>query len=161
MPYIIAGGGRQTGYCCYSYSINWSTDHFLLFQSCWGGPVLLVPAGIPTLTWWTYGVVMSGHWLASTLIHISTQFCVLASYNHVDQCSMFCLMSRCSLVCWFRVLIFLKYKMCSGVFDLMTPPSCHAVNLEAFYNTAFSNIVNLMKPVKRLHFSTNLKAKKC
>jgi len=42
----------------------------------------------------------------------------------------------------------------------MTPPSRHAVNREAFYNTPFYYIVNLIKPVKRLHF-TNWKAKKC
>jgi len=83
-------------------------------------------------------------------IHISMQFCGLASNNHVDHYSIVLCQD---VVCWFRVLIFLKYKMFSCVFGLMTPPSRHAVNREAFYNTPFYYIVNLIKPVKRLHFT--------
>lgn len=80
--------------------------------------------------------------------HQNSVLWLLISMLTNESCFVLCQ----DVVCWFRLVI-LKSKMYSGVFDLMTPTSCHAVYSEAFYNTAFSTIVNLMKPVK--HFRTN------
>lgn len=89
-------------------------------------PILLIPPGILTPTWWTYGVVRSGHWFASTLISLSlffgwesavkfqrnSVFWLLITMLTYEACFVLC-----QDVCWFRSVI-LKSKLYSGVFDL-------------------------------------------